>query len=72
MLHLLSVSQKTLCLLAFVLTGIEMKGFITLRGNSEVQVQSKGAEMKTEEVLQTDWLADQWEETHRDGSEEKG
>lgn len=53
--------SKTLCLLAFVLTGIEMKGCITLRGNSEVQVQSKGGEMKTAEVLQTGWLADQWE-----------
>lgn len=49
-----------------------MKGFITLRGNSEIQEQSKGGEMKTEEVLQTDWLAGQREETHRDVSEEKG
>lgn len=72
MLHLLSVSQKTSCLLAFLLTGIEMKGLITLRGNSEVQVQSKSGGTKTEEILQTGWLADQWEETHRDVSEEKG
>jgi len=49
-----------------------MKGFITLRGNSEVQIQSKGGEMKTEEVLQTGWLADQREGAHRDVSEEKG
>lgn len=49
-----------------------MKGFITLKGSSEVQAQCKGGRMKTEEVLQTDWLVDQWVETHRYVREEKG
>ena len=48
-----------------------MKDCITLRGNSKVQVQSKGDEMKIEEVLQTDELAAQWEDCHRDVSEEE-
>lgn len=49
-----------------------MKGCITLKGNSEVQERSRGDKMKTEEVLHTDWLLAQWEDSHRDVNEEVG
>lgn len=62
-------SKSKDCLLALVLTGVLVKSFITLMGNSEVQVQCKSGKMKIEEVLQTDQLAEQ---CHRHVSGEKG
>lgn len=45
--------KRLLCLLAFVLTSIKLKGFTTLRGESEVQVQREGGKMECKELLQT-------------------